>query len=615
MNRVKTLLAVVVLLASLVVACTPKPQAADPVVEEFLAAFAARNTDDLVTLVDDPETAVAAINSTYDGLQAEGLEISAPEVSQNVNQATARYSMTWTLPRDRELSYDTHLVLTKTDEEWTVRWQPTIVHPELGANQALELRPVPAQAASVVSSDGAELMSPGVAHRVLVDTSLMGDARISARAIAAALQAAHDRDETVRTVDEDQLAAELESASGVYSVAMVNAQQGPLVADELSGYQEILLNEEAAMVNNDPSFAPDIMSRVGPLVADELEGANGWKVSIVNENGAELGEVEHHAADPAPAVRVSLDRNVQAAAETAVHELPDETQAVIVSIRPSTGEILAVAQTKAADAQGNIGLMGQYPPGSVFKIITAAAGIERHGLNPATVVGCPGTQTIFGRTVTNYQGFSLGNVPLRSAFAQSCNTTFAEMSFNLAPGELQETGREFGLGVDYDIPGLDTVTGQIPHGDVELDRTEAGYGQGLTLASPFGFALVSATAAAGYRPTPYLVQGEQTIINDEPPQPDPEVIGQVQEMMRAVVTEGTAQGIAGAGEVHGKTGEAEVNEGSHAWFTGYRGDLAFATLVVFGGGSNISVDITNRFLTTLDEILAGPHPEEAPPVA
>lgn len=89
------------------------------------------------------------------------------------------------------------------------------------------------------------------------------------------------------------------------------------------------------------------------------------------------------------------------------------------------------------------------------------------------------------------------------------------------------------------------------------------------------------------------------------PDPDPETITALQRMMRAVVTHGTASGMTAEGEIHGKTGEAEIADGSHAWFTGYRGDLAFATLVVHGGGSDIAVATTDTFLTTYDSSLEG----------
>ena len=63
---------------------------------------------------------------------------------------------------------------------------------------------------------------------------------------------------------------------------------------------------------------------------------------------------------------------------------------------------------------------------------------------------------------------------------------------------------------------------------------------------------------------------------------------------------GSGSGVASAGEVYAKTGEAEINGGSHSWLTGYRGDLAFATLIVLGGGSEHATSVTNTFFQNLD---------------
>jgi cell division protein FtsI/penicillin-binding protein 2 len=70
-------------------------------------------------------------------------------------------------------------------------------------------------------------------------------------------------------------------------------------------------------------------------------------------------------------------------------------------------------------------------------------------------------------------------------------------------------------------------------------------------------------------------------------------------MMRLVVTNGTAKDLNGAGDVRGKTGEAEFEGGSHAWFAGYRGDLAFAALIVGGGSSEYAVRMTRDMLDGL----------------
>ena len=602
MRRLPALLASALMLAAGLTGCTPRPNSAEPTAAAFLDAISSRQFGELASLVDDPSQAESSTQTTWEGLQAERLEAEITDVTQTDNIATATYTMRWHLPRERTFAYEDRMTLTQAGEEWTVRWQPSVLHPKLGANQHLELRAIAATEASVVSSDGVELLRPGVAYRVLVEPGAMRSAPATAQRVAAALAAAREQDPTSPQVDAGALAPQLAAAASTYSVAVVPAAVKETVEQALGGDPAVRLNEEAAMVNQDPSFAPDIMARIGQLVSDDLEGEAGWSVSVVNENGAEYEQVERQDPAPAPAVGVSLDHAVQEAAEKALEPVAGQ-QAMIVAIRPSTGGVLAVAQTPAADKQGNLATMGQYPPGSTFKIITSAAGLQRQGLSPGSIVPCPGTMDIYGRIVTNYAGFSLGSVPLKTAFARSCNTTFADISTKLAPGELKAVGKQFGLGVDLTIPGLDTITGSIPEGETALDRTEAGYGQGADLVSPFGMALVAATAARGSMPVPFVLAGHDTQVGEKVAAPSPEAVEQLREMMAAVTAPGgTAAGMSAQGDIRGKTGEAEINGGSHAWFTGYRADddIAFATLVVLGGGSEAAVAITNAMLSNLD---------------
>lgn len=590
MKTTVALLCVAALSAGQLAACTPKPVSADPVIEKFVDAFETRNTDELSQVMDNGSAAVDMYTSTYDGLQAESVDVEIDGVTQDDTVATAHYTVTWKLPKDHTLQYETSATLTKSGDEWTMRWQPSEIHPNLGAHQHLELRPVVADRASVVSSDGADILKPGTQYRLLVDTTQVGDKDALAAQIAG----------VVSGIDASKLAQDLKDNVGTYSVG---------VYDTLPNIQApgVRINEEPALLPATKDFAPDMMARIRSIVQDKLDGTNGWRVSVVNQEGNALSDVDFHAATPSPAKKVSIDTKVQRAAQEAVN-LRSGSQAMLVAMRPSTGEILAVAQTSAADAQGSLALTGQFPPGSVFKILTGAAGLDTQGLSAESTVPCPGTMDLFGRTVTNYNSFSLGNVPLYEAFAQSCNTTFANISTNLDKGVLKNEAKRFGMGLDYSIPGLDTLTGSVPEGDTPLDRTESGYGQGTDLVSPFGMALVSSTVAAGVRPVPYLISGEQTTVNENPDGPTPYVLDNLRTMMRKTVTSGTAAGMRAHGTIYGKTGEAEINGGSHAWFTGYRDDdIAFATLVVLGGGSEISVSITDHFLQTLDSLRANPN--------
>ncbi|AHW63938.1 Putative penicillin-binding protein 2 [Corynebacterium glyciniphilum AJ 3170] len=590
-------------------ACTPRPDVADEVIGDFLAAVESRDVDAAAQLTDDSSVAFTALDESWSALQAESLDAEVRDIRTDDNVATADYSMAWTLPGDRTFRYDATLTATRTDGDWAVRWRSSVLHPDLGADQHLELRRVEAQVADIVGSDGAVLATPGTTWRVLLDTDEAkknGGVQGTVDQIARVLDAAHAEEEAIPTIDKAQVSSAALDADGAYSVTTIPGEFGDRVQQGLESVNGVRMNEEPAMVRPDPGFAPDIMSRVTQLVEPELAGEPGWEVVAVNQNASVVRTMERTAAEPSPAVKVSLSRQVQEAAQKAVDTRPND-QAMMVVMRPSTGEVLAVAQTAEADKQGDVALSGQYPPGSTFKVITAAAGVEKEDLTADSTVSCPSTQDIGGRIVTNYNSFSLGDTSMRNAFAQSCNTTFARISTDMAPGELKEEARKFGLGRDYEIPGLTTMTGQVPEGEVMLDRTEAGYGQGLDLASPFGMALVAATAANGRTPVPNLIDTDDVhtldpdgkdAVEGEPLKPH--VLDNLRDMMRAVVTSGSGSAISGAGEVYGKTGEAEINEGSHAWFMGYRGDLAFATMIVLGGGSEHSVAVTQQFFDNLD---------------
>lgn len=589
-------------------ACTPKPDVADDAAQAFLAALSnPGEASQAGGETDNPDKATQAIEKAWQSLQAEGLHTELKNVNTQDNQATAQYSMRWDLPGDREFSYDSSMNLTRTGDDWSVRWQPAVLHPELGANQHLELRSVPATVANVVGSDGAVLLEPGTQYRVLVDPNKVSSVQGTMRRIAGELDALRGGDKSVPRIDPVEKAKEATDVDGEYSVLTVNQAQGKRLQGALGNVEGVRLNEEPALVRPDPSFAPDIMARVRGVVEKDLQGEAGWKVVAATSEGNEVAKVGGEDPKSSPSVRVSLSRKVQEAAQKAVDTRAD-AKTMMVVMRPSTGEVLAVAQSEKADEDGNVALMGQYPPGSTFKMLTAYAGLQKQGLSPDSIVGCPGTQDIGGRIVTNYNGFSLGNTPLENAFAKSCNTTFADISTKLKPGELKDISAQFGLGADYDIEGLETITGAVPEGETMLDRTEAGYGQGLDLASPFGMALVASAVAAGKAPTPYLIAGENhntEAKNDEAKKDakkmlDPKAIQELRRMMRAVVTNGSGSGVAGAGEVYAKTGEAEINEGSHSWLAGYRGDLAFATLIVLGGGSEHATSVTADFFKNLD---------------
>ncbi|CAM4283531.1 Penicillin-binding protein I [Mycobacterium basiliense] len=574
--------------------CTPRPQGPGPAAEKFFAVLAIGDTASAAELADNPNEAREALNAAWAGLQATHLDAQILSSKFAEDTGTVAYRFTWHLPKNRTWSYDGQLKMARDDGQWEVRWATTGLHPRLGEHQTFALRADPPRRASVNELGGTDVLAPGYLYHYALDATKAGRGLImTAQAVVEALHPFNDM------LNDPQLLAEQASSStqpldlGV----TLRADDSNQVAAAIGKLPGVVITPQAELLPTDDHFAPAVLTEVKKAVVDELDGEAGWRVVSVNQNGVDVAVLHEVAPAPAPSITITLDRTVQNAAQHAVDTRGGE--AMIVVIKPSTGELLAIAQNAGADAEGPIATTGLYPPGSTFKVITAGAAVERDMATPNTMLGCPGELDIGHRTIPNYGGFDLGVVPLSRAFASSCNTTFAELSSQMPPRGLTQAASRYGIGLDYQVEGLTTVTGSVPPTVDLAERTEDGFGQGKVLASPFGMALVAATVAAGKTPVPRLILGRPTAVEGDGMPISPKMVDALRPMMRLVVTNGTGKEIAGCGEIYAKTGEAEFPGGSHSWFAGYRGDLAFAALIVGGGSSEYAVRMTKTMFESM----------------
>ncbi|GAB2920565.1 penicillin-binding transpeptidase domain-containing protein [Rhodococcus aerolatus] len=577
-----------------VAACSSSPPGPDAAASRFLDAVAAGDDAAAGAATDDPATATAALTATRESLAATGYRAELGKVRASGDTGTADVTVHWTLARGRDWSYPGQLQLARRGSDWAVRWAPSDLHPRLGANQTLALRVDTPPRAAVLDSGGTEVLAPTEVERVVLTPGPGVDTRAAATTLGSLLGP------VIPGVTAAGVTAGLAAAGGSpYEVAVVRSTDLGALADRLDAVPGVSTALESRLLPTDPTFAPALLTEVGRTVDDQLDGRAGWRVVTVLPTGAEVDVLTETPPAPAAAVDLSLDRSVQLAAQQAVGR-PALPSAMVV-LRPSSGEVLAVAQNAPADALGPIALQGLYPPGSTFKVITAAATLQAGLATPQTQTGCPGTASIGERQIGNYNTFDLGTVPLRTAFAASCNTTFARYAAELPADGLTRAAAQLGIGPDYTVPGMTTVTGSVPPAADQVLRAEDGFGQGEVLVTPFGQALAAATVAGGSRPTPTLVERTGTTSPQLADPVDPATVDGLRLMMRQVVTSGSASTISDEGEVYGKTGEAQYGDGttSHAWFIGWRGDVAFATLIVGGGGSFNAVAVTQDFLKAL----------------
>ncbi|MER6936333.1 penicillin-binding protein 2 [Nocardioides sp. NPDC127514] len=312
-------------------------------------------------------------------------------------------------------------------------------------------------------------------------------------------------------------------------------------------------------------------------------------------------------------VELTIDPKVQDAAYEGLTSLGDDVQAAAVAIEPSTGKILAMASTPTYNPDKlanhdfgaatksynqlskdenepllNRSIQTALPPGSTFKLVTAAAAIENLGMDGDSMVyggaslDLPGTTT----DLPNLNGTSCGGeqITLTHALEVSCNTAFGSLGMELSDEEMQEQAEGFGFGQDYldDIGPL--AKSQYPPNDGKAEQARAAIGQQSVIATPLQMAMVSAGIANGGEVMkPYLVdrvtsssldvidQGNPTPIDNQPAvsQDTAEILTQ---MMVSTVDNGTAEAAAIDGvSVAGKTGTAQTtpDKPPYAWFTSF----------------------------------------------
>ncbi|MFG3101641.1 penicillin-binding transpeptidase domain-containing protein [Streptomyces sp. NPDC048182] len=330
-------------------------------------------------------------------------------------------------------------------------------------------------------------------------------------------------------------------------------------------------------------------------VLDQLRAKYGDKAG--GTPGVELAI--RHTVDGAPdtslltvsegrpgALRTTLSASVQAAAEKAVRRYDKSS---VVAVKPSTGEVLAVANNPASGFDA--AFQGKVAPGSTMKVITAAMLIDNGVTSMNGPAPCDDEAVWQSQTFHNLTNMKPDpGATLADSFARSCNTAFIKLIDEkpLSDASLTEEAQErFGLGRNNWKTGIVSADGSVP-AVAGPDRAANAIGQGQVQMNPLNMASVTATAITGTFRQPYLVSPklddrELATAKGLPPG----TAAQLKQMMRRTATQGTAApAMSGlTGDIGAKTGSAEVDGQavSDSWFTGFRNDVAAAAMTLEGG--------------------------------
>ncbi|MEV5234654.1 penicillin-binding transpeptidase domain-containing protein [Streptomyces pseudogriseolus] len=334
-----------------------------------------------------------------------------------------------------------------------------------------------------------------------------------------------------------------------------------------------------------PSLGP-VLDTLREKYGDKAGGSPAVELSIRHATDEADTPLLTLAEGEPGKLRTTLSAEVQAAAEKAVKAYPESS---VVALKPSTGEVLAVANNR--DDGFNAAFQGQVAPGSTMKIVTAAMLIDNGVTSMNGPAPCTDTATWQSQTFKNLTGMEPNEgATLANSFLRSCNTAFIKLIDEKPIDDAsltREAQERFGLGRDDWTTGIASFDGSVPASGGP-DRAANAIGQGQVQMNPLNMASVTATAMTGAFRQPYLVSpeldGRQLAQAKGLPS---ETSAQLKEMMRLTATQGTArQAMSGlGGDIGAKTGSAEVdgNATSDSWFTGFRNDVAAAAMAQQGG--------------------------------
>lgn len=673
---------------------TPAPAdlpAPDPVVQQYLAAWQAGRYADMYRLLSraaraavSEERFVGRHQAIASGITLLKLQITPgpPQIDRGGSgrppTATVPLTSLWTTVRVGEIREETVLPLVYEENAWRVDWHPGVIFRGLTHETRVLLEPDDPPRGSIVDRNGQPLATQG---RVLTVGLVAGkikpgeEERVFA-ALASYLnlpvdlirsryrQAQPDWWVPLRDLPlsrRDEALARIGTLSGVVVDEKISRvyPHGP-VAAHLIGYASPVTAEDLKKYPERGYEEGDLVGRTGiEAWADrELAGEKGGRLSIVSADGALVRLIAEKKARPGRHVQLTIDLALQKRCEEI---LGDKTGSIVV-LDPRDNSIRALVSRPAFDP--NLFVLGisdsewqkltedprrpfqhrpalsAYPTGSIFKVVTMSAGLEKGGFTPTTTFHCVGRWTGLGPRIVfgDWKPSGHGTLTLSSGLTQSCNIVFYEIGKKLNeidPRLLPGFARQFGLGEPTGTVGLVEAEGTVPDPDWKEktikepwypgDAVNLAIGQGYLQATPLQMAnLYSALAAGGRLRTPVVVQrlyeGEgQTVrtfqASERRPLPiSPATLQAIREAMVRVTSspEGTAY-YAFHGyrlPVAGKTGSAEnQNPDAHAWFAGFApADQPEAVVIVMVEGGRTGAETAAPRARQVFEAIFGNRP-------
>ena len=606
-------------------------------------------------------------NDTAANLSLQGIEYSVLSTLTSPTSAQIAFRINYKTVLLGDFSRDISMNLDMDKGYWLVEWEDGLILPELkGGNHLSMDYKIPARGNIYDRNEKAIAAQSDAVSLGIVPANINADAEgdllvilskltgIPAPWIRAKYFGTENYYINVGETSADryqEYAGSLASFSGV-EVSPYNTRYyfDGGIAPQVTGYVQLVPAEELDAYKRKGYLGDEKVGVSGlELWAEEkLAGKHGGNLYVIDPQGQIVTRMSSSEPVPAQSVYTTLDKDLQEGAQKALGGMTGS----IVVLERDTGRVLAMASSPGYDPNlfdpynanfqflgqeisdprnplVNRAAQGQYPLGSVFKIITLATALESKQFKPEDTYDCQyefnelPNLTLYDWTYTHEVPPS-GLLTLPEGLMRSCNPWFWHIGLTLYKVGLTQTlpdmARSFGLGSFTGIDGVEEEAGNVPDNQNEGDATQLAIGQGSLLVTPLQVArFVAAVGNGGTLYKPQIIEkiappdGPATFTFEKQEQGklpvSPENLKIIQDAMRTVVASprGTAYRtfINMSTPIYGKTGTAQTtSDKPHAWFAGYtdagnpeKPDIAIVVMLEFQGeGSDWAAPIFRRMV-------------------
>ncbi|ELB73153.1 TPA: penicillin-binding transpeptidase domain-containing protein [Enterococcus faecium] len=536
----------------------------------------------------------------YGAADVKGLQISNLKVDKK-DDSTYSFSykakMNTSLGELKDLSYKG--TLDRNDGQTTINWQPNLVFPEMEGNDKVSLTTQEAARGNIIDRNGEPLATTGKLKQLGVVPSKLGDGgekTANIKAIASSFDLTEDAinqaisqswvqpDYFVPLKIIDGATPELPAGA---TIQEVDGRYYPLgeAAAQLIGYVGDITAED---IDKNPELSSNgKIGRSGLEMAfdKDLRGTTGGKLSITDADGVEKKVLIEHEVQNGKDIKLTIDAKAQ---KTAFDSLGGKAGSTVATT-PKTGDLLALASSPSYDPNKMTNGISQedykayeenpehpfisrfatgYAPGSTFKMITAAIGLDNGTIDPNEVLTINGLKWQKDSSWGSYQATRVSSdvsqVDLKTALIYSDNIYAAQETLKMGEKKFRTGLDKFIFGEDLDLP-ISMNPAQISNEDSfnsDILLADTGYGQGELLINPIQqAAMYSVFTNNGTLVYPKLIADKETkdkknVISETAVQT---IVPDLREVVQDV--NGTAHSLSALGiPLAAKTGTAEIKE-------------------------------------------------------